>query len=183
LRILFFSVYVSITLAFSILLEYYAYLDICCISFALLILALRLILFYGTFSYLISSFRSLISVISGLIALYIMAFIFDILDILNILDILPINIAGITLGDNLVVKENIELFELARNSYISSLSSNVFCCFYGIIVCSEASISIENNLGFSLFYLFYLFYSTFCVGVGVVNSNANSLLSSVYSLF
>jgi hypothetical protein len=171
------------TLAFSILLEYYTYLDIYYIFFALLILALRLILFYSTFSCLISSFNSLISVISGLIALYIIVFISNILDILDILNILPIYIAGITLGDNLVVKKNTELPELARNSYISSLSSSVFCRFYRIIGCSEASISIKGDLGFYLFYLFYLFYSTFYVGVGVANSNANSSLSSIYSLF
>jgi hypothetical protein len=171
------------TLVFSILLEYYTYLDICCISFALLILALRLMLFYSTFSYLISFFNSLISVISGLIVFYMIAFISNILDILDILDILPIYIAGITLGDNLVVKENTELPELARNSYISFLSSSVFYRFYGIIGCSEASISIENNLDFCLFYLFYLFYSTFCVGVSVASNNANSSLSSAYNLF
>jgi hypothetical protein len=171
------------TLAFSILLEYCAYLDICCISFALLIFASRLILFYSIFSYLISFFSSLISVISGLIVLCIIAFISSILDILDILDILLIYVAGITLGNDLVVKENTELPELARNSYISSLSSSVFCRFYGIIGCSEASISIEGDLGFYLFCLFCLFYSTFCVGVGVANSNANSSLSSAYSLF
>jgi hypothetical protein len=140
-------------------------------------------LFCSTFNYLISSFSSLISVISGLIALCIIAFISSILDILDILDILPIYIAGITLGDNLVVKENTELPELARNSYISSLSSSVFCRFCGIIGCSEASISIEGDLGFCLFYLFCLFYSTFCVGVSVASSNANSSLSSAYNLF
>jgi hypothetical protein len=140
-------------------------------------------LFYGTFSYLISSFSSLISVISGLIVLCIIAFIFSILDILDILDILPIYIAGITLGDDLVVEENTELPELARNSYISSLSSSVFCRFCGIIGCSEASISIEGDLGFCLFCLFCLFCSTFCVGVGVASSNANSSLSSACSLF
>jgi hypothetical protein len=171
------------TLAFSILLEYYTYLDIYYIFFTLLILASRLILFYSTFSYLISSFSSLISVISGLIVLYIIAFISNILDILDILDILPIYVAGITLGDNLVVKKNTELPELTRNSYISSLSSSVFYRFYRIIGCSEASISIENDLGFYLFYLFCLFCSTFYVGVGVVSSNANSSLSSAYNLF
>jgi hypothetical protein len=137
-------------------------------------------LFYNALSYLISSFNSLISIISGLIALYILTFVFSILGILNIL---PISIAGITLGDNLVVKENTELPELARNSYISSLSSNVFCRFYGIIGCSEASISIESDFGFGLFYLFCLFYSTFCVRIGVASSNANSSSSSAYNLF
>jgi hypothetical protein len=171
------------TLAFSILLEYYAYLDICCISFALLILASRLILFYGTFSCLISSFSFLISVISGLIVFCMIAFIFSILNILDILDILPIYITGITLGDDLVIKENTELSELARNSYISFLSSSVFCRFCGIIGCSEASIFIEGDLGFYLFCLFCLFCSTFCVGISVASSNANSSLSSVYSLF
>jgi hypothetical protein len=111
------------------------------------------------------------------------AFISSILDILDILDILPICVAGITLGDDLVVEENTEFSELARNSYISSLSSSVFCRFYRIIGCSEVSISIEDDFGFCLFYLFCLFCSTFCVGVGVASSNANSSLSSVCSLF
>jgi hypothetical protein len=140
-------------------------------------------LFCSTFNYLISSFNSLISVISGLIALYIIAFISSILDILDILDILPIYIAGITLGDDLVVKKNTELPELARNSYISSLSSSVFCRFCGIIGYSEASISIKSDLGFYLFCLFYLFYNTFYVRISVANNNANSSLSSAYSLF
>jgi hypothetical protein len=118
--------------------------------------------------------------ISGLITLYILAFISG---ILGILDILPINIAGITLGDDLVVKENTELPELTRNSYISSLSSSVFCRFYEIIGCSEAFISIEGDFNFSLFYLFCLFYSTFYVGISVINNNANSSSSSAYSLF
>jgi hypothetical protein len=170
-------------LAFFILLEYYTYLDIYYISFALLILASRLMLFYSIFSYLISSFSSLISVISGLIALCIIAFISSILDILDILDILPISVVGITLRNNLVIEENTELPELTRNSYISSLSSSVFYRFYRIIDCSEASIFIEGDLGFCLFCLFYLFYSTFCVGVSVASSNANSSLSSAYSLF
>jgi hypothetical protein len=137
-------------------------------------------LFYNALSYLISFFSSLISIISGLIVLYILAFISS---ILGILDILPINVAGITLGDDLVVKENIELPELARNSYISSFSSSVFYRFCGIIGCSEAFISIEGDFGFGLFYLFCLFCSTFYVGVGVASSNANSSLSSAYSLF
>jgi hypothetical protein len=141
---------------------------------------LQLIILYNALSYLISSFNFLISIISGLIALYILAFISSILDIL---DILPISIAGITLEDNLVVKKNTELFELARNSYISFLSSGVFYRFYRIIGCSEAFISIETDFSFSLFYLFCLFYSTFCVRIGVANSNANSSSSSAYSLF
>jgi hypothetical protein len=99
------------------------------------------------------------------------------------LNILPINVAGITLGDDLVIKKNIELPELARNSYISSFFSSVFCRFCGIIGYSEASISIEGDFGFSLFYLFCLFCSTFCVRVGVANNNANSSSSSVYNLF
>jgi hypothetical protein len=118
--------------------------------------------------------------ISGLIAFYIIAFIFS---ILGILDILPIGIAGITLGDNLVVKENIELPELARNSYISSLSFSVFCRFCGIIGCSEASISIKGIFRLDLFCLFCLFRSIFCVGVGVASSSAKLLSSSVSSPF
>jgi hypothetical protein len=137
-------------------------------------------LFYNALNYLISSFNSLISMISGLIALYILAFISS---ILGILDILSISIAGITLGDDLVVEENTELPELARNSYISFLSSSVFYRFCGIIGCSEASISIEDDFGFGLFYLFCLFCSTFYVRVGVASSNANSSSSSAYSLF
>jgi hypothetical protein len=115
-----------------------------------------------------------------LIALYIIAFISSILGILNIL---PINVAGITLGDDLVVKENIELPELARNSYISSLSSSVFCRFYRIIGCSEASIFIEGVFRLGLFCLFCLFRNTFYVGVGVANSSAKLLSSSVSSPF
>jgi hypothetical protein len=156
------------TLAFSILFGYYTYLGICYISFT------------GALSYLISSFSSLISLISGLIALYIIAFISS---ILGILDILPISIAGITLRDDLVVKENIELSELARNSYISSLYSSVFCRFYGIIGCSEASIFIEGVFRLGLFYLFCLFRNTFCVGVGVANSSAKLSSSSASSPF
>jgi hypothetical protein len=131
-------------------------------------------------SYLISSFNSLISMINGLIALYMIAFISS---ILGILDILSISVAGITLGDDLIVKENIELPELARNSYISSLSSSVFCRFYRIIDCSEASISIECVFGLGLFCLFCLFRSTFCVGVGVASSSAKLSSSSVSSPF
>jgi hypothetical protein len=157
-----------VTLAFSILFGYYTYLGICCISFT------------GALNYLISSFNSLISLISGLIALYIIAFISS---ILGILDILPISVAGITLGDDLVVKKNIELPELARNSYISSLSSSVFCRFYGTIGCSEASISIKSIFRLGLFCLFCLFYSTFCVRVGVANSSAKLSSSSVSSPF
>jgi vacuolar-type H+-ATPase subunit I/STV1 len=157
-----------VTLTFSILFGYYTYLDIYYISFI------------GALSYLISSFSSLISLISGLIALYMIAFISS---ILGILDILFIGVAGITLGDNLVIKENIELPELARNSYISSLSSSVFCRFYRTIGCSEASISIEGAFRLGLFYLFYLFCSIFCVRVGVVNNNAKLSSSSVSSPF
>jgi hypothetical protein len=118
--------------------------------------------------------------ISGLIALYILPFISS---ILGILEILSISVAGITLGGNLVVEENTELPELARNSYIFSLSSSVFCRFCGIIGYSEASISIEGDFSFGLFCLFCLFCSTFCVRVGVASSNANSSSSSAYSLF
>jgi hypothetical protein len=103
--------------------------------------------------------------------------------ILDILDILPINIAGITLEDDLVVKENIELPELTRNSYISSLSSSVFCRFCGTIGCSEASIFIKGIFRLDLFYLFCLFRSIFYVGVGVANSSAKLLSSSVSSPF
>jgi hypothetical protein len=156
------------TLAFSILFGYYTYLDIYYISFT------------GALSCLISSFSSLISLISGLIALYIIAFISS---ILGILDILPISVAGITLGDDLVVKENIELPELARNSYISFLSSSVFCRFCGIIGYSEASIFIEGIFRLGLFCLFCLFRNIFCVGVGVANSSAKLSSSSVSSPF
>jgi hypothetical protein len=157
-----------VTLAFSILFGYYIYLGIYYISFT------------GALSYLISFFSSLISLISGLIALYIIAFISSILGILNIL---PISIAGITLGDDLVVKENIELPELARNSYISFLSSSVFYRFCGTIGCSEASISIEGIFRLGLFCLFCLFYNIFCVRVGVANSSAKLFSSSVSSPF
>jgi hypothetical protein len=169
-----------VTLAFSILFGYYAYLGICCISFTLLILAIQLMLFCGALSCLISSFSFLISIISGLIALYIITFIFS---ILGILDILPISIAGITLGDDLVIKENIELPELARNSYISSLSSSVFYRFYGTIGCSEASISIKGVFRLGLFCLFCLFRSIFCVRISVANNSAKLLSSSVSSPF
>jgi hypothetical protein len=104
-------------------------------------------------------------------------------NILGILDILPISIAGITLEDDLVVKENIELPELARNSYISSLSFSVFCRFCGTIGCSETSIFIEGVFRLGLFCLFYLFYSIFCVRIGVANSNAKLFSSSVSSPF
>jgi hypothetical protein len=82
-----------------------------------------------------------------------------------------------------VVEENIELPELARNSYISSLSSSVFYRFCETIDCSEASISIKDTFRLGLFYLFYLFYNIFCVGVGVVNSSAKLSSSSVSSPF
>jgi hypothetical protein len=157
-----------VTLAFSILFGYYACLGICCISFT------------GALSCLISSFSSLISLISGLIAFYMIAFISN---ILGILDILLISVAGITLGDDLVVKENIELPELARNSYISSLSFSVFYRFCRTIGCSEASISIEGVFRLSLFCLFYLFYNIFYVRVGVANSSAKLSSFSVSSPF
>jgi hypothetical protein len=117
-------------------------------------------LFYSALSCLISSFSSLISIISGLIALCMIVFISSILDIL---DILPISVAGITLEDDLVVKENIELSELARNSYISSFSFSVFCRFCGIIGCSEASISIEGVFRLGLFCLFCFFIVYFAL--------------------
>jgi hypothetical protein len=157
-----------VTLAFSILFGYYIYLGI------------YYIFFTGALSYLISSFSSLISLISGLIALYIITFISS---ILGILDILPISIAGITLEDNLVVEENTELPELARNSYISFLSSSVFCRFCRIIGCSEASISIKGIFKLGLFYLFYFFRNTFCVRVSVASSSAKLSSSSVSSPF
>ena len=156
------------TLAFFILFGYCVYLGIFYIFFT------------GALSYLISFFNSLISLISGLIALYIITFISS---ILSILDILPISVAGITLGDDLVIKENIELPELARNSYISSLSSSVFCRFCGIIGCSEASIFIEDVFRLGLFCLFCLFRNTFYVGVSVANSSAKLSSSSVSSPF
>jgi hypothetical protein len=157
-----------VTLAFSILFKYYTYLGICYISFT------------GALNYLISFFSSLISLISGLITLYIITFISS---ILGILDILPISIAGITLGDNLVVKKNIELPELARNSYISFFSSSVFYRFYRTIGCSEASISIEGIFRLGLFYLFCFFCNIFYVRVGVTNSSAKLSSSSVSSPF
>jgi hypothetical protein len=82
-----------------------------------------------------------------------------------------------------VIKENTELPEFARNSYISSLSSSVFCRFCGIIDCSVASISIESVFRLGLFCLFYLFRSTFCVRVGVASNSAKLLSSSVSSPF
>jgi hypothetical protein len=82
-----------------------------------------------------------------------------------------------------VVKENTELSELARNSYISSLSSSVFCRFCGIIGCSEASIFIEGVFRLGLFYLFCFFSGIFCVRVGVASSSAKLLSSSVSSPF
>jgi hypothetical protein len=169
-----------VTLAFSILFGYCACLDICCISFTLLILTIQLMLFCGALNRLISSFSSLISMISGLIALCMIAFISS---ILGILDILPIGVAGITLGDDLVVEENTELPELARNSYISFLSSSVFYRFCGIIGCSEASIFIEGVFRLGLFCLFCLFRSIFYVGVGVASSSAKLSSSSVSSPF
>jgi hypothetical protein len=82
-----------------------------------------------------------------------------------------------------VIKENTELPEFTRNLYISSFSSSVFCRFYGIIGCNIASISIKGIFGLGLFYLFCLFRSIFCVGVGVANSSAKLLSSSVSSPF
>jgi hypothetical protein len=82
-----------------------------------------------------------------------------------------------------VIKENTELPEFTRNSYISSLSSSVFYRFCGIIGCSIASISIEGVFGLGLFCLFCLFRSTFCVGVGVTSSSAKLSSPSVSSPF
>jgi hypothetical protein len=157
-----------VTLAFFILFGYYIYLGI------------RYIVFIGALNYLIFSFSSLISLISGLIALYIIAFISS---ILGILDILSIGVAGITLGDDLVVKKNIEFPELARNSYISFFSSSVFYRFCGTIGYSEASISIKGVFRLGLFCLFCLFRSIFYVRVSVANSSAKLLSSSVSSPF
>jgi hypothetical protein len=82
-----------------------------------------------------------------------------------------------------VIKENTELPEFTRNSYISSLSFSVFYRFCGIIGCSIASISIKGVFGLGLFCLFYLFYSTFCVRVSVANNSAKLLSSSVSNPF
>jgi hypothetical protein len=84
-----------------------------------------------------------------------------------------------------MVKENIAFPKFARNLYISSLSSSVFCCFRGIISCGVASIFIEGDFSFSfsLFYLFYLHYNAFSVSVSVARSNINSLSFNIYSLF
>jgi hypothetical protein len=82
-----------------------------------------------------------------------------------------------------VIKKNTELPELARNSYISSLSYNVFCRFCGIIGYSITSISIEGVFRLGLFCLFYLFRSIFCVGVGVASSSAKLSSPSVSSPF
>ena len=102
--------------------------------------------------------------------------------ILGILGILLNGVAGITLGDDLVVEENTELPEFARNSYSSSLSSSVFFRFCGIIDCSVTSIHIKGDFNLNLFYLFYL-CGAFCVDIGVSSNNINSSASSVYSLF
>ena len=162
-----FSACIFIPLIFFILLKYYIYLGVYYI-------------FCGDFSCLIFAFNSLILIINRQIALCTIAFIFS---ILGILGILPIGVAGITLGDDLVVEENTELPELARNSYISFLSSSVFCRFCGIIGCSVASTSIEGDFDLGLFCLFYFFDSIFCVDVGVANNSANSSFSSACSLF
>jgi hypothetical protein len=82
-----------------------------------------------------------------------------------------------------VIKENTELPEFVRNSYISSLSSNVFYRFCGIIGCSIASIFIEGIFRLGLFYLFCLFRSTFCVRVSVASNSAKLSSSSVSSPF
>jgi len=118
------SAYISITLTLSTCI----YLGACCVSLALLTLALILALFSGAWSCLISSFSFLISTTSGLIAFYIITFMFT---ILGVLCILFIGVAGMML--EVLVKESIESVKLARNSYVFSLSFSVFCRFYKII--------------------------------------------------
>src|SRR5437762_13617297 len=100
-----------------------------------------------------------------------MVFIFN---ILSILGIFPISVAGIMLEEDLVVRENIKLSELARNSYNSSLSFRVFCRFYRIMDDSVAFIYIEDAFNLNLICLFY-FYNVFCVDVSMLNSNINLL--------
>src|SRR6266516_1419961 len=102
--------------------------------------------------------------------------------ILGILGILLNGVAGITLGDDLVVEENTELPEFARNSYSSFLSSSVFFRFGGIIGCSVTTLYIKGDFGLGQFCLFCL-CGAFCVDVGVLSSNTNSSASSVCSLF
>jgi hypothetical protein len=82
-----------------------------------------------------------------------------------------------------VIKKNTEFPEFARNSYISFLSSSVFCRFCGIISYNIASIFIEGVFRLGLFCLFCLFRSIFCVRVGVASSSAKLLSSSVSSPF
>jgi 1-acyl-sn-glycerol-3-phosphate acyltransferase len=82
-----------------------------------------------------------------------------------------------------VIKENIELPEFARNLYISSLFSSVFCRFYGIISYSIAFIFIKGVFRLGLFYLFCLFRSIFYVRISVANSSAKLLSSSVSNPF
>ena len=108
---------------------------------------------------------------------------FFIFNILSILSILVIDVAEITLRNNLMIEENNELSELARNSYISSLSFSVFYRFYEMIDCSVISIFIESDFDLDLFYLFCFFYSTFSVNVDVANNSVNSSFSSACSLF
>src|SRR5204863_5591293 len=102
--------------------------------------------------------------------------------ILSILGIFPIGIAGIMLGEDLVVGENTELPELARNLYSFSLFSRVFCRFCGIIGGSVAFIYIKGVFGLSLICLI-CFYDAFYIDVNVFNSSANSSFFSIYSLF
>jgi hypothetical protein len=82
-----------------------------------------------------------------------------------------------------VIKENTELPEFTRNSYISSFSSSVFYRFCEIIGCSIASISIKGIFRLGLFYLFCLFYNIFCVRVSIASSSAKLSSSSVSSPF
>ena len=103
-------------------------------------------------------------------------------NIFGILDIFLISVAGIMLKEDLVVRKNIELFELARNSYNSSLFFRVFCRFYRIMGDSVAFIYIKGAFDLNLIYLFY-FYNAFYIDINVLNNNANLSFFNIYSLF